>query len=124
MLWNKRATSVKTVGQQWEKFAADYLTAQGLALLTQNFHSRNGELDLIMKEQDCFVFVEVKYRKNKHFGGAINAITPTKQQKILKTATFFLQQQGLNAYNTPCRFDVVAIDGDNPPEITWLKNAF
>ena len=124
MLWNKQVKPEKSVGQQWEQFAADYLTAQGLALIAQNFHSRNGELDLVMKEQDCFVFVEVKYRKNNAFGGAISAVTLTKQQKISKTAAFFLQQQGLNAYNTPCRFDVVAIDGDNPPEITWLKNAF
>jgi len=113
------------IGQVNEDIASQYLMQHGLKFVTKNFHSRQGEIDLVMKEKDTFVFIEVKYRKNKHFGGAIAAIPYKKQQKIIKTAAFYLQQHGLKEYNTSCRFDVVAIDGElNHPEITWLKNAF
>lgn len=94
-------------------------------MLNSKFHCRFGEIDLVMKEQATIVFIEVKYRKNDLFGGAVSAITPTKQQKIIKTAAFYLQQCGLKEYNTACRFDVIAVTGGaNYPEITWLKNAF
>ncbi|MDO6444860.1 YraN family protein [Colwellia sp. 1_MG-2023] len=135
MLWHKlnkfaqttetTKRSTKTLGDSWELYAEHYLIDNGLSLLTKNFHSRQGEIDLIMKDDDCLVFVEVKYRKNNHFGGAISAVTQQKQQKIIKTAIFYLQQQNLNEYNTACRFDIVAIEGDtNNPTIHWLKNAF
>jgi len=78
-----------------------------------------------MFEEETLVFVEVKYRKRKDFGGAISSISQSKQQKIRKCAIFYLQKSGFNEYNTPCRFDVVILQGDiNNTEITWLKNAF
>lgn len=83
-----------------------------------------GEIDLIMLDEGTKVFVEVKFRKSANFGGAISSVSISKQQKITKTAAIFLQQQGLNAYNTACRFDIVAIEGEVNPEIIWLKNAF
>lgn len=108
-----------------EQLAARYLTQQGLKLQTCNFQNRRGEIDLIMTEGDTWVFIEVKYRKNSHFGGAIAAVSVKKQQKIKQCAAFYLQQAQLNEYNTPCRFDVIALQGErNTPEITWLKNAF
>jgi len=128
LLWNKSdkaVVSTKQSGDIAEQLAANFLAEQGLIFVESNVHSRQGEIDLVMKEKDTFVFIEVKYRKNKHFGGAIAAIPYKKQQKIIKTAAFYLQQHGLKEYNTSCRFDVVAIDGElNHPEITWLKNAF
>ncbi|MDO6425854.1 YraN family protein [Thalassotalea sp. 1_MG-2023] len=126
MFWNKKSSnnSHNTSGQHWESKALEYLEKQQLIFVTANFHSRQGEIDLIMKEGNCVVFVEVKYRKNKAFGGAISAVSISKQEKIRRTAAFFLQQQGLNAYNTACRFDIIAIEGGNIPEFIWLKNAF
>tara|TARA_B110000114_G_C14899310_1_gene319999 strand:+ start:204 stop:584 length:381 start_codon:yes stop_codon:yes gene_type:complete len=116
------------VGQVNEKISSQYLRRHGLKFVTQNFHSRQGEIDLIMQDNDTLVFIEVKYRKNNNFGGAIAAISHTKKQKIRKTAQFYLQQHGLNAYNTPCRFDVVTLQGNkndhSTPQITWLKNTF
>lgn len=124
MLWTKKANTVAK-GKNSEQFAAHYLSQQGLELQTCNFQNRAGEIDLIMLDHDILVFVEVKYRKNSHFGGALAAVSVKKQQKIKKCAAFYLQQAGLNEYNTPCRFDVIAMQGDiNNPEITWLKNAF
>ncbi|AWB56627.1 YraN family protein [Colwellia sp. Arc7-D] len=124
MLWTNKANTV-TTGKNSEQLAAHYLAQQGLLLKTCNFQNRRGEIDLIMIENDVFVFVEVKYRKNSHFGGAIAAVSIKKQQKIKQCAAFYLQQAGLNEYNTPCRFDVIAMQGNiNNPDITWLKNAF
>lgn len=117
--------STRDVGQAMELIAQQHLQTHGLTLVTRNFTCKFGEVDLIVKEQDTFVFVEVKYRQSKQFGGAIHAVSPSKQQKIIKTAQFYLQQSNLNEYNTCCRFDVVAIEGSaTRPDITWLKNAF
>ena len=124
MLWNKQNTTVAT-GKHCEELASKYLATKGLILQQHNFQNRQGEIDLIMKEQHTWVFVEVKYRRNSDYGGAISTISTKKQQKIKQCAAFYLQQSGLNEYNTPCRFDVIALQGDiSNPEVTWLKNAF
>jgi len=112
-------------GNYWEQKAQEYLKRKGMSSLTRNYYSRFGEIDLIMKDGGTIVFVEVKYRKSAAFGGAIASITNKKQQNLTKTATIYLQQAQLNAYNTPCRFDIVTIEGEeDSPTITWLKNAF
>ena len=113
------------IGQHFEAIAEKYLISQGLSSKEKNYHSRQGEVDLIMQDGNSLVFIEVKYRKSSAFGGSISAISVAKQQKVRKTAAFYLQQLGLNEYNTPCRFDVVALQGEiNTLEINWLKNAF
>lgn len=129
MLWTKKdkqsKQTSKALGNYWEEFAENYLIEKGLSPIEKNFFYRQGEIDLIMKHKSCIVFVEVKYRKNNQFGGAISAISQSKKQKIVKTASFFLQQQRLNEYNTECRFDVIAIEGDKDQQtVTWLQNAF
>ena len=122
--WIKRLTT-KSVGDQTETLAADYLKQQGLTCLARNFSSRYGEIDIIVKDGESIVFVEVKYRKQLSHGGAISTISTSKQQKLKLCASFYLQQAQLNEYNTPCRFDVVALQGPiEQPNITWLKNAF
>jgi len=122
--WIKTLTS-QSKGQITEEFAKQYLLAQGLTFVDSNVHCRRGEIDLIMQERDTLIFIEVKYRKNSLFGGAISAVSPSKQQKIKHCVAFFLHKHDLNEYNTPCRFDVIALEGDiNQPKVTWLKNAF
>lgn len=128
--WTASKSSQKSnsLGQLAEQHAREYLQSQGLTFLEQNYHSRWGEIDLVMKDCEVLTFIEVKYRKNKIFGGAISAVSRQKQQKIMKTAAIYLQQHGLNEYNTNYRFDVVAIEGNTDtitqPQINWLKNAF
>lgn len=129
MLWKSSAsaeeTSSSNKGQLTESYAQQYLSKQGLTLIEQNFHSRQGEIDLIMLDGDTYVFIEVKYRKSKKFGGAIAAVSASKQKKVKHCVTFYLHQNGLNEYNTPCRVDVIALEGDiTQPDVTWLKNAF
>jgi putative endonuclease len=108
--------SNKYNGLDAEKLAANYLTQHGLKLITSNFHSRFGEIDLIMQEDNTLVFVEVKKRQ-AGLNLALESITWPKQRKLIKTAQFYLSQVG---YDIACRFDAVAIDGNN--KIEWLKN--
>ena len=110
----------RDIGKIYEDIAQNYLKKQGLRLITANFNCRYGELDLIMSESDVLVFVEVKFRRNKAFGGAIAAVSSSKQQKLTRTAQWYMQQNGLS--NHQARFDVIAIEGAD--EINWIKNAF
>lgn len=112
---NKRA-----VGSKFEEIAAEYLTEKGLTVIEKNYHGRHGEIDLIARDEGYLVFVEVKYRKNDSMGDPAEAVGYYKQQHIRATARYYLHQ---NRYgeDTPCRFDIVAILGDN---IRWMKNAF
>ena len=105
--WIKKLTT-KTIGDKTEQLAASYLAKQGLTCLTQNFSSKYGEIDIICQDGETLVFIEVKYRKQTSYGGAISTVSSAKQQKLKLCASFYLQQAQLNEYNTPCRFDVVA----------------
>lgn len=122
---DSKKLTTRQQGSSTEAFAAQYLASQGLQLVDKNIHCRQGEIDLVMRDGETYVFIEVKYRKNNNFGGALAAVSYAKQQKIKHCVTFYLHQAGLNEYNTPCRCDVIALTGDiQQPEVTWLKNAF
>jgi len=109
-------TAQQDKGQQGEDAALVHLTRQGLQLVERNFRCAGGELDLIMRDGDCLVFVEVRRRRSMRFGGAAASITPTKQRRLVHAAqTFLLRYPRL----PPCRFDVIAIDDG---AIEWLKN--
>ncbi|WP_299941611.1 YraN family protein [uncultured Microbulbifer sp.] len=103
-----------------EDKAADYLRRAGLAVIEHNYRSRFGEIDLIARDSDTVVFVEVRFRRSNHFGGAGASVDARKQQKLLATACGYLQKHNLDC---PCRFDVLAIDSD-AQNIQWIKNAF
>ncbi len=109
-----------STGAKGEAQALAYLKAQGLQLICQNYFCRFGEIDIIMSDNDSLVFVEVRYRKNSHYGGALASITPRKQQKIITTAKHYLSQLS----NEPCcRFDVVVINGEDQ-QLQWITGAF
>lgn len=105
-------------GQQAETAACDYLKAQDLSLLARNFRCKYGEIDLIMQKDDIIIFVEVKYRQAQQFGGALLSLQRHQQQRIIRAAQFFLMRYP----NHQARFDLVAIDGNQP--IQWIANAF
>lgn len=110
------------LGRAVEREAARYLGQQGLVLLTQNYHCRFGEIDLIMRDGSDIVFVEVRYRRLSNFGNGAESVTFSKQQKIIKTAQYFLLQSG---YKNACRFDVIAAFSNwDRLEFEWIKNAF
>lgn len=119
-------SSRSSKGKAAEAIACDHLENNGLQLIDKNFNSRYGEIDLIMRHKDSLVFIEVRYRKNLDYGGAMASVTPTKQQKIIKTALYYMQKQG-REFNA--RFDVVAITGatgtpNQQLSIEWIQNAF
>jgi len=112
-------------GREAEACALNHLQQHGLRLITQNWSCKRGELDLVMLDGDTVVFVEVRYRRHAGWGGALESVDYRKQEKLVLTAQLFLQKESRWA-NAPCRFDVVAIEGDpgNAPPLNWLKNAF
>ncbi len=112
-----------------EKLAATFLTNHGLKLVTQNYHCRFGEIDLIMQEAKTLVFVEVKLRSSSQFGGAAASITPQKQQKLILTAQHYLQTYAGKIAEPACRFDAILMQGTHlkPTDlqhIEWIRNAF
>ena len=116
-------------GEYTENLACKYLVDKGFKLIEKNFNCRVGEIDLIMKDNDSLVFVEVRYRRSNSFGSGAESITTSKQSKLIKTASLYLQQHAkLNKY--PARFDVVSIagfietDNINNIDFDWIENAF
>jgi putative endonuclease len=111
-------------GSQLEAFAADQLRQKGCEVVATNFQSKFGEIDLIVKHGKTLVFVEVRYRKSNAFGGASYSVDQIKQQKLIKTASLYLQLHQLTN-NTACRFDVFAIEGKlNHLSYNWIESAF
>ncbi|MEQ1518096.1 MAG: YraN family protein [Usitatibacteraceae bacterium] len=115
----------RKTGDDGEKLAETYLTKQGLTLVERNYRCRYGEIDLIMREGETLVFVEVRLRKplrgQADFGGALASITGSKQAKLIATAQHYLT--GLKQM-PPCRFDAVLLNGLRVTDVEWLKNAF
>ncbi len=108
-------------GSDAEQVAASFLQNHALALVTQNYRCRFGEIDLIMRDKTTLVFVEVRMRTSELFGGAAASITPSKKMKLLRTARHYLS--GLNT-EPACRFDVVLLSGANGQHTEWIQNAF
>ncbi len=111
----------RAVGSRFEEMAAAHLEAQGLSILAHNYRCRLGEIDLVAREGETVVFVEVKYRKGDAYGAPEEAIHAAKQQRIRRVAQRYLLDQHL-PLETCCRFDVVAVDGDG--RLTHYRNAF
>ncbi len=119
------SATTQALGDAAEARALDHLLGYGLALVQRNYrvargpHARGGEVDLILRDPDgTLVFVEVRSRRGIEHGGAAASIGHAKQRSLILAARHFLS--GL-ADPPPCRFDVVAIDGDS---IEWLRAAF
>lgn len=74
-----------------------------------------------MASGSTLVFIEVRFRRQQRFGGSLSSVTPAKQQKLRRAALSYLQAQGINEAQQPCRFDVIAFEG---AELHWLENAF
>lgn len=110
----------RKIGGFYEKIAADYLKRNGLYLKVMNYRCKSGEIDLIMRDNECIVFVEVKYRRDSKNGDATEAVGYYKRKVISRVAKYYLMTH-YNTVDIACRFDVVAI---NDKRISWVKNAF
>ena len=114
----------RAVGKDAETQALRFLQDHGLRLLERNFHCRFGEIDLIMEDGDCMVFVEVRKRNRNSLARAAHTVGRQKQRKLLLAASLYLA--GVTADAPPaCRFDVVGIDTDGTrSSVDWRRSAF
>lgn len=116
----KRTKSTRETGARYEILAAEFLRKQGYEILEQNFYSRNGEIDIVAKDGETLVFVEVKYRSCLKAGDPTEAVDKRKQERIRKTAGYYLYARNIPEEHL-CRFDVVAVLGE---KVSLLQNAF
>jgi putative endonuclease len=112
-------------GAASERLAAEYLQAQGLAVLARNVRCRAGELDLVCLDGGVLAIVEVRQRVRTDFGGALASVTWRKQRRIIRATQFLLQRQA-QWRRRVLRFDVLAVEGvpDGAHRIVWIKDAF
>ncbi len=109
------------LGASYEARARRWLERKGLRFLAANVHLPGGEIDLIMTQGHTIVFVEVRYRSNSLYGGAVASVTHAKQQKLLRAARSWLARHNGSFDTVDCRFDVLAFTGD---EAEWIVDAF
>ncbi len=118
------STSRQAVGAEAERLASRFLIAQGLELVARNVRSRGGEIDLVMRDGDTVVFIEVRYRSDARFGSAAESVDGRKQRRIVDCAAHYLQRNPALA-RAPARFDVVAIRPSHGADrLEWIRNAF
>lgn len=110
----------RTVGTAYEKQAGAYLEKCGYKVVAYNFRCRMGEIDIIARDGEYLVFIEVKYRKDEARGNPLEFVDRRKQRIISKVASYYCMTHGYGE-TTACRFDVVAICGE---KVSLVKNAF
>ena len=109
----------RTIGDSHEEEALRFLQKKGYTILERNFRSRWGEIDIIARDGEYIVFVEVKYRESTAFGFPFEAVIQRKQQRIIKTAIDYIKQHSL--VGKDMRFDVISIC---PGSIEHIPSAF
>ena len=109
----------ETDGHRAEAIASDYLQKRGLTLMTSNWRSRFGEIDLILRDNEVIVFVEVRLRTNARFGSPGESIHGHKRARLLAAARQYLSRHPRAA----SRFDAVLLKRLDPPEIEWIRDA-
>ncbi|MDA0679062.1 MAG: YraN family protein [Proteobacteria bacterium] len=112
-------------GSRFEQIALKHLVANNLQLIEQNFHCRLGEIDLVLRDGESLVFVEVRYRKSNRFASAAHSVNKQKQAKIARTAAMYLARHPALSRCT-VRFDVVAFDSADSDHgaLQWIRDAF
>lgn len=112
-----------TLGKSGESLACEELRRRGYEILETRYRTRYGEIDIIARDGQTTVFVEVKTRSGLRFGDGADAVTAWKQRRIAKMAVDYVSRQRL--HDTPCRFDVVAVDiSGGEQRIEVYSNAF
>lgn len=115
------SVSTQVIGKRAEDLAARFLEQRGLAILARNFRCRGGEIDLVCRDGKSLVFVEVRLRRNAHYGGAAASITARKQKRIILAARHYLA--ACAGADADCRFDCILLDSD-ANAIEWERDAF
>lgn len=128
---SKQPSDKASSGANAESLACRYLSRQGLDIVERNYRTQRGEIDIIARDDNTLVFVEVRLRSNSGFGDAAQSIDGRKQARLISAAQHYLSKTGLTDAQ-PCRFDAICIDGsaagksqpqDTSP-IDWIRDAF
>lgn len=121
---SKQEKGKEKTGLQGEDIAVSFLKTQGYNVVARNYRQRFGELDIIAKDGETFVFIEVKTRKNDRYGNPFEAVDSRKQIKLSRMAQDYISRNGLE--DKPARFDVVAIllTPGSPPKVEHIRDAF
>lgn len=115
---------MRRTGDAFEERACAHLKRAGLRLVERNFHTRYGEIDLIMRDGETLVFVEVRFRRSSGFGDARASVSASKRQRLIHAAEGYLAAHPRLA-TLPCRFDIVAFDGGGAAATAhWHRHAF
>ena len=116
---------MREIGNKAETAVAAFLKHRGYKILERNFTSRFGEIDIIAQKNEYLVFIEVKMRRSELYGGGAAAVTKAKQERIRKTAMWYLMQKNIEP---PVRFDVAVVHSDGTKirkrDVEVLENAF
>jgi putative endonuclease len=112
-------------GDPAEELALEHLQACGLKLVARNFRCRLGEIDLVMRDDECLIFVEVRFRKSSYFASALESVDRRKQRKLALAARYFLGRHREYRHHA-VRFDVVGLDGPSRDRyrLQWIRDAF
>ncbi len=120
---DRQKADTQKIGAKAEHMAKVFLQQQGLVFVTQNYHCPQGEIDLIFKDKKQWVFIEVKNRKNTHFGTPAEWVTASKQRKLILATQHYIATHNISSRDA-MRFDVVGITNLNTHSIEWLIHAF
>ena len=115
--------STRKRGVEGESQASRFLRKHGLNIVQHNYRVPCGEIDIICRQRDTWIFVEVKRRKNSEFASILEQITTRQCQRIRRAAQYFLVEQQVNEYLAKMRFDIITIN-DSQVTIEWYKDAF
>ena len=112
--------SARDSGLAAEEAAARFLESRGLAIVARNYRTRFGEVDLVARDGATLVFVEVRKRSWRAYGGAAASVDARKQSRLVAAARHYLARLGAEP---ACRFDVVTWDGESAAP-AWIRGAF
>lgn len=113
-------------GEHYEQYAARWLEARGLRIVSRNYRCKVGEIDLVARDGAALVFIEVRARSPSRYASAAESVDRRKQRRLLRSAQYYLHNHPAAAH-LPCRFDVIAIEPRQctaPPTIRWIQSAF
>lgn len=123
-LFKKKQNNKRAFGEGLEKRAVKYLTEKGLRIIAENYLCKMGEIDIIARDNQDLIFVEVRYRKSDLYGGSAASVDKKKQKRIILAAEHYLLKHKLTN-KVACRFDVIAITGSlEHLDFNWIKAAF
>lgn len=115
----------QAVGRRGEEAARAFLRRRGVRILAENFVCAAGEIDLVGRDGDTLVFIEVKARTSNAYGPPHLAVHLRKQRQIVRAAQWYLAERRMP--EVPCRFDVLAVtfpEESETPRVDWVRDAF